>query len=789
MSSHTSDQRGLVGYNTTPIGQRKVAIPRLQKVGQANDAAKDRRRVPRACTGCRSHKIKCTGDRPSCKHCSTTSRECVYIMPRKDRLKIVTERCHEMALILRAMSKTTNGPTNPRIADILEAVEEDVSELRETMVLSNSDFDSHGSPGNRESSITDPDDELIAESMDMLDENLHEDEQARATGFIGKSSEVQWLRTVAIAQNETSDGESNGIAPARRASNSPSSEQVNSFSFWTDGESLEMDAYIDPYGLPSPEIAERLLQCYMLKVHDSFPILPRKLFESQFRIYFRALQSGNAPRLSSKWQAILNLVFAIGAKYTSLVKAPWQADARDHLIYHSRARFFGLNETTIMNHADIPQTQSLGLLAFYWLSVGQVNRAWIAIGMALRSAYALGLHVRNEDPSATATKRETLVRTWWSLYSLERTLSIVTGRPSIIVDSCCSVPLPLPVGNENISEEVDAAYRLRQRDSICNGAFLSSTFSKSSSSLDLSTPTGIVEANGGSYFNASVRLSIIVQSILTTLYSAGTMIRSPVEIQQHIVQLSDRLDQWVVSLPPEFRPDTVHNQPTDSFARERMLLVFQFCSARILLTRPCLTRRRRKETNESGFAKRMANMCVDAAKSIMTALPDVPEPDMIYESGPWWCIVHHLMQSMSVFLLALSFPSSTAYPSMDLVYSAKKALRWLQAMQDPVAERAYVIGLNSLQGAARQHGIDIAELWLFEADGVVSTRSPQQDIPHTVQGTVLDPYLHTQFGHISHLPHIMDPTYAAYDSLVIDSSLAPYPPHQPVFGEERYVGH
>lgn len=36
-----------------PLGQRKVAIPRLQRSGQGQSAAKDRRRVPRACTAVR----------------------------------------------------------------------------------------------------------------------------------------------------------------------------------------------------------------------------------------------------------------------------------------------------------------------------------------------------------------------------------------------------------------------------------------------------------------------------------------------------------------------------------------------------------------------------------------------------------------------------------------------------------------------------------------------------------------------------------------------------------------
>lgn len=82
--------------STTPYGVGQVpelappgkkAIPRLQRPGQALPPAKDRRRVSRACTACRTHKIKCSGETPLCKHCQSTGRDCIYILPRKDRLK------------------------------------------------------------------------------------------------------------------------------------------------------------------------------------------------------------------------------------------------------------------------------------------------------------------------------------------------------------------------------------------------------------------------------------------------------------------------------------------------------------------------------------------------------------------------------------------------------------------------------------------------------------------------------------------------------------------------------
>lgn len=696
----------------------------------------------------------------------------MYIMPRKDRLKIVTERCSQMAGLLKTLKPNVGVEDNAKIADILESVEEDCSEINQTAVPSNAESDTYASQDSRDYNGEDHDSDLDTHSLGLLDENLHEDDRARATGFVGRNSEAQWLRAVALAHLERVDEEPPGQSAQSNASRVPGRDQVNSFSFWADSESVDPDVYIDPYELPQPDTAKRLLQFYMLKVHDSFPILPRKPFEDQFRVYFAAVQNGNAPHLSPKWQAILNLVFAIGAKYSHLVKADWQADKRDHLVYQARARAFSLNESTFTSHADIPQIQSLGLLAFYWLSIGQVSRAWMIIGMALRAAYSLGLHVRNEDPSASAVKRESLVRTWWSLYSLERTLSIITGRPSTIVDSHCSVPLPVPVPEGTVSDEVEAAYRMPKG----NAGMLyvaSPTFSVSSNTaFEFSNSTcGAATANSGSYFRAVVQLSVITQDVLTSLYSAGTSLRTSNEIQQHTMQLVQRIDEWVTALPVELNSQDPSSDLSNKFARERMLLGFQLCSARILLTRPYL-RQPWKEVKEPNFSRRMADMCVEAARTVVASLPDDPRPEQIYDRGPWWCIVHHLVQAVSVFLLGLSCTPSNSQESISMVYFVKKVLRWLEAMQDPVAERAHSIALGLLQTVARRHRSNTPSQWAAETQQAVASFSNIVPVP---DGSVLNPYYDMQY--VSMAPPSDSPSY---------DRATPYPT-EPIFNHEYYM--
>jgi hypothetical protein len=260
---------------------------------------------------------------------------------------------------------------------------------------------------------------------------------------------------------------------------------------------------------------------------------------------------------------------------------------------------------------------------------------------------------------------------------------------------------------------VDTAYGMH----TANASSSTSTMFPISSNIAVNTPQRSIlprkiNANSGSYFRAVVQLSIITQNILTSLYSAGTMIRSPNDIQQDTSLLSQRLDEWTSSLPQEIRPDEPGSKPHDISGRERLLLRFQLCSARMLLTRPCLTARRQpwKDMSDASFSRRMADSCIEAASIIVASLPDEYGP-RLYEQCPWWCLVHHIMQAISVCLLGLSNPTSTSCEAATMIHCVRTAIRWLQMMKGPVSERAHRIALSCFEGLARRYAVDISDLW------------------------------------------------------------------------------
>ena len=87
-----------------PVSERqnsKVAIKRLKRDeetwNQGPDSATRSPRVKQACDSCRSRKIKCYGEQPTCRHCRELGIECYYPSRKRD-----PRRRYEILLSLKA---------------------------------------------------------------------------------------------------------------------------------------------------------------------------------------------------------------------------------------------------------------------------------------------------------------------------------------------------------------------------------------------------------------------------------------------------------------------------------------------------------------------------------------------------------------------------------------------------------------------------------------------------------------------------------------------------------------
>jgi hypothetical protein len=217
-------------------------------------------------------------------------------------------------------------------------------------------------------------------SGDQTEEDFNRDEIARATGFIGKSSEITWLQRLSKEVNNECEAwpatlhntdEVNGLSSpiVTPRPESPSDPWVVFSNYYVDDTDIPTANPGDTYAIPSREPATKLLNLYLTSVHPSFPIIGISTFVSQFQAFFSqpALKPGN------KWLAILNMIFAIASKYGQLTIAEWLEEDDDHKMYFSRARALSL-EDQILHHPDLQQLQVEGLTSFYLTGAGHINR-------------------------------------------------------------------------------------------------------------------------------------------------------------------------------------------------------------------------------------------------------------------------------------------------------------------------------------------------------------------------------------------------------------------------------
>lgn len=92
---------------------------------------------------------------------------------------------------------------------------------------------------------------------------------------------------------------------------------------------------------------------------------------------------------------------------------------------------------------SIACVEVLALVGYFMQSLNRKDAAFLYIGMALRMAISLGLHQEDEakssedstpDQALEEAEREHRRRVWWSVYSLDRIVSVQAGYSITIQD-------------------------------------------------------------------------------------------------------------------------------------------------------------------------------------------------------------------------------------------------------------------------------------------------------------------------------------------------------------------
>ncbi|KAL4901116.1 hypothetical protein BDW74DRAFT_187966 [Aspergillus multicolor] len=712
-----------------------------------------------ACMACKARRTRCGGSYP-CDRCIEIGSECVFAgldRRRKYAQRRVEQELDMVQKLVDEIIEAFDARNYKQLGRILERVKEQRSgngDRRRSQQTesdgpeadegrTNPDASSNSRrPSSRSRSSSSSSVGSLNE-VDTLTEDPNRTLESRAAGYIGKESEIAWMQKLDTEARKL-DGRDEGA----------SEEPVSALSYHVDNLSITETRPVDARLLPPRPWAAHLVNIFFESVAPSFPLLNKTLFVSQFDTAF----SGSSEP-TAKWLSVLNLVFAVSAKYYQLAEPIAGRDVDDR-IFLSRGLSLRNSHHLLHEHADLHQVQIDLLLGIYYLAAGQVNRSWRMNGNAARAAVCLGLNLRALSEHIDPISKETRTRLWWSIFSLEHLLSGMTGRAPCLDHRAMSLYPPVPYDETSFDDPA-----LQDLLGLADRREKHLHWTVYATDEELAARTAWLESikpNSSLCFFHLIDLSIITHAAVMAIYSLQT----PREAQggsgqSEIPFYQSRLQSWLSNLRPPFAfADTSNNNKLriSRDSRTQVTLALSYYSSQIILSRPCLTRPDMKEgTNirfpRSRFGNDTARTCVHSALSLIAILPDEVNTTWMLKTTPWWSILHFIMQALTVLLIQLSIgpvpdinegakseeksthdeeeadksdtEEAPNYAPEAVQNASQKALRWLQAMgqQDPSSRRAFEISSGFLRRIAKAKNLDLGVD--FDPDASIQDRQGQ----------------------------------------------------------------
>ena len=311
--------------------------------------------------------------------------------------------------------------------------------------------------------------------------------------------------------------------------------------------------------------------------------------------------------------------------------------------------------------------------------------AWNVLGIAIRCAQALGMHLENNLHGLKDEAKLTRVRMWFAIVSLERMLSLVTGRPPMVKQADCSAPVPLPA---SLSDDESFRGTSTSSQILSPDDFLVRLAGTTSSTLSSSAqgpkrydkPT---ESITMTYFFYYLELNALGQRVLEGLYGPHIRHTKWSVIQDRISDLDAQLSQWSMTLPAALDITSSSKDPrTASFS---VALAILSNSLRTIINRPSLCSKDRRVPHQSNSSVQTnhdsANKCVSSARAVLALLPTEPDPYSIRQSPVWWTIVYHIKRAVTVLMLEMAVRAKhMPSEAEEILKDAKKAVNWLRSM-------------------------------------------------------------------------------------------------------------
>ncbi|RYC65329.1 hypothetical protein CHU98_g868 [Xylaria longipes] len=362
-----------------------------------------RKRGRTACTRCKHRKQKCDDQWPTCSNCSKAGTECD---------KSAVSEDEPPAAYTRALEQ--------RVAHLEARLSEQVHQRG----LEVPQTPSSGTSGIQTQSRNN----VLAEAVELLALGNIE-----APAYVGASSGLNLALTLGEMVQATvwnkalpldADGSRLGTTDGTGASRGRAINRQ---------EMVARSA--EP---PADEHGTAILNAYLNQPQTRYPFLDEReiwdLHAKRMTLYTTPVQQLTKPERFGLFKLYSAMLIQLTERNTATPPENFYMTALQHL-------FTARESKTTQN------VEAMLLLVLYHVRSSSYG-IWYMIGLAMRTCIDLGLHTKRHEGNFDHYTIQMRRRLFWSVYSLERTIAIVLGRPLSIPDRQIDVDLPLDPEDE-----------------------------------------------------------------------------------------------------------------------------------------------------------------------------------------------------------------------------------------------------------------------------------------------------------------------------------------------------
>ncbi|CAK7199839.1 Transcriptional activator [Sporothrix eucalyptigena] len=405
---------------------------------------------PRACRECKKQKIFCSKHMPKCERCQAKGLDCDYAGPKKIRVNEDKLR-YLKAKLQRYEDIYQNLP--PEVLDTLPDHLSPLTSMPDDQDDDNDDEEDNvgEGPSHVQEGDTDADDSLTDQFKQM---SIYlRASRGSADHFFQVATKLSGLRTVECDGDTTSHGDDTavpvfydpGMLPPRTLAKELAQQVVEL--------------------LPPVDIARQYFHAQHMYIGTIFAFSDPATFDRQLRAAYDGLPNGTLVGDSEACltYAKILMILALGRLY-SVNRTTGGIDNRNDgagVDDADQPPGFGYFAHALALLPDVHEpgsilgVETLAYVGYFLQNINRRDAAYLYIGLALRMAVNLGLHQESSSsPKLSEADREHRRRVFWSIYSLDRILSLKSGHPVAILDEDIGVNMPRRLPGESADSPV-----------------------------------------------------------------------------------------------------------------------------------------------------------------------------------------------------------------------------------------------------------------------------------------------------------------------------------------------